>query len=228
MNTAQHKLRIVLADDHQMIMEGLQTILEDENDIEVVGTALDGHEVLALLAEKEVDILVLDLSMPKMDGLTALKILKTQFPNVQTIILSYSNEGENIFAAMQAGAKGYVLKNRGGKDLVSAIQKVAGGGKFFPEEIITRMSEYLAAHTSTSEHAEHQETKISDREAEVIACLIDGLKTKEIGDLLCIASSTVETHKNNLKKRFGLSNIHSIITFGQKQGIAPYSKREKK
>lgn len=219
------KIKILLADDHQMVVDGLIMVLEDEPDIEVVGTALDGEEVLEKLKDLEIDILVLDLSMPKMDGLATLKYVKRQYPQINIIILSYSREGEKIHEVVQGGARGYVLKNRGGKDLVNAIRKVNNGGKFFPDEITDTIVEYLAKPLPKRDPL--ADVKISDRERDVLACLMDGMSAKIIADRLNISKHTVDSHKKNIMGKTGLRKDTQLALFASERGIKRWSKREK-
>ncbi len=223
MNKTGSKIRILLADDHQIVIDGLIRVLEDETDIEVTGTALDGEEVLESLKEMSVDILVLDLSMPRMDGTDTLKYVAKQYPEIRTIILSYSREGEKIHEVVKAGAKGYVLKNRGGKDLVNAIRAVYEGGKFFPDEINETMYDFLARPAPTPDPL--ADVKISDRETDVLACLMDGMSAKIIADTLNISKHTVDTHKKNIMGKTSLRKDTQLALFASERGIIPWSRR---
>lgn len=219
--TMENRIRVMLADDHQIILDGLSAILSNEADIEVVAKALDGKQVMDRLKAEPIDVLVLDLSMPRMDGLETLRELRERYPAVQTIILSFHDEGERIAACMAAGAKGYILKNRGGLELVTAIRKVAEGNVHFPEDV---MNAYLKHLQQPVGGIPKDVDPPSDRERQVMSCILAGMTSKEIGDVLCIAHSTVESHKKNIRERYELPNKSAIAFFAARLGIEPWRK----
>jgi DNA-binding NarL/FixJ family response regulator len=220
-------IKVLLADDHQIFLDCLKRVLEDEPNMEIVGMALDGKEVLDMLAEIPLDVLVLDYQMPRMNGLETLQELAQTYPDVKTIVLSFSDEGKIIHDTMCAGAKGYIVKNRGALDLVEAITKVAEGGRFFPLEVSSALSEYMSnGHVQLPPPTQIEPAvKLSEREVEVIACLLDGMSAKMIADTLCITKATVESHKQNIIKRFGFHNSAQVAAMGKERGIRPWSQR---
>lgn len=217
-------IRILLADDHQIVLEGLVSLLDGEADIQVVATALDGGEVMKLLAHHPVDVLVLDYSMPIMDGATTLQKVREQFPQIRTIMLSFSDDGKVIHEVISAGAVGYILKNKSSKNLVEAIRTVARGEKYLPHHISQILMEYLQRPQPAADP--HMTTKISDREEEVIACIMDGMAAKQIAEVLFISEPTVNTHKKNLFDRFGFSSATQLGMLGQKRGIKRWTERK--
>lgn len=218
-------IRVLLADDHQMVLEGLKILLQDEPQIQIIGTALDGEEVMEVLQHQPVDVLVLDYQMPKMDGLATLQAMQSSFPQVRTIVVSFSNDGKVIHDVIKAGARGYVIKNRSSDDLVDAINIVANGGKYTPEEVSAALMDFLHQPPLPEDPTAH--LKITDREEEVIACMMDGLPAKQIADVLSMAIPTVNTHKANLYERFQLKNGNQLVLLGKQRGIVPWNKRLK-
>lgn len=219
-------IKVLLADDHQMVLEGLKILLQDESGIEIIGTALDGEEVMEALRNQQVDVLVLDYQMPKMDGLATLQAMQTEFPHVRTIVVSFSNEGKVIHDVIKAGARGYVIKNRSYDDLVDAIRLVARGGKYTPEEVSEALMDFLQQPPTPDDPT--AQIQIRDREEEVIACMMDGLPAKQIAHLLNMAIPTVNTHKANLYERFNLNNGNQLVLLGKRRGIIPWSERTKR
>jgi two-component system, NarL family, nitrate/nitrite response regulator NarL len=224
---AINPIQVMLADDHQMFVQGLKSLLEEEEDLRVISTASDGLQVLEKLSAVKVDVLILDLSMPHLDGHGTLAILKERYPDLRTVVVSYSDEGKDVHLSMMAGAKGYVLKNRSGTDLVEAIRAVFKGGTFFPQDIAGKMADYFAESSKASSVTQVNDAKLTAREKEVISCIMIGMKTKEIADKLCIEASTVETHKRKIKEKYGLSNVTEIGVLGQKLGIVPFNSASK-
>lgn len=230
---ATPSIKVLLADDHQMFLDCLKRVLEDESNMEIVGMALDGTEVLDALARLQVDVLVLDYQMPRMNGLETLRELSRAYPDVKTVVLSFSNEGKTIHEMIRAGAKGYIVKNRGAVDLVEAITKVASGERFFPMEVAASLSEYLTdgeipTPSMPASIKVEYDLKLSDRETEVIACMLDGMSAKMIAEALNISKPTVETHKQNIRLRFGFHNGAQIAAMGKDRGIVPWSERPPK
>lgn len=222
------KIKVLLADDHQVILDGMRMFLDHEPDIEVVGTALDGIEVMEQLQSLEVDILVLDLSMPRMNGLETLQQLSLAYPNIKTVILSFYLEGEKIHEVMAAGVRGYVVKNRGGKDLVQAIHTIMRGEVFFPSDIMQTYTQYLAKQPEKNLTPTASLDPPTAQQQKVMACILAGMTSQQIGDKLCIAPTTVETHKKNIREKYGLINNAQIASFAQTLGIAPWKDTAKR
>jgi DNA-binding NarL/FixJ family response regulator len=223
----ESKIKVLLADDHQIMIDGMELFLNHESDIVVVGTALDGIEVMHKLKSLAVDILVLDLSMPRMDGQETLKAINAQYPDLKTVILSFYLDGDKIDAVMKAGAKGYVVKNRGGIDLTKAIRAVAAGSVYFPEDIMQTYTQYVALQSGRAQKVGIDGATLSPREIDVAACILDGMTSIQIGDVLCIEPTTVETHKKKIKHKFGLVNSAQIASLAQGLGIEKWSMRSK-
>ena len=206
-------IRILLADDHQMFIDGIKAFLENEPSIKVVGEALNGHQVLEFLKEQEVDILVLDISMPQMDGHETIKKLKVSHPNTKVLVVSTHGDGENIHKMLTNGANGYLIKNKSKEELVTAIQNIYNGNPYISLDILDT---YIQFNTKT-------QTKLNiyltNKELEVIKLIAKGLQDKEIADSLDISETTVYTHSRNLRKKIGVTNRTELAIYARENGI---------
>lgn len=211
-----NRIKVLLADDHQIVLEGLEDALSSETDIEVVGTALDGRQALAILERSEVDIAVLDLSMPRMNGLETTQTIRERFPEVKILALTMHKDLKHITEMINAGVRGYILKNRGRKDLVSGIHAVMRGDYFWGEEIGKTIATAMA---NRSESSDPQAVPITTMEQQVLELIAEGMTTKEIADRLCRAVSTIETHKTNLKKKLNVRNEKLLVRYAVEHGF---------
>lgn len=207
-------VKIFIADDHQILIDGIISFFNELKGFEVLGFANDGQTLLQEIATKVPDIILLDLNMPKLDGLSTLKKLKSGYPNTKVIILSNYNQSQLIKETKELGANGYVLKNGSKSDLLNAIATVQDGKFYFPEEMATLTN----ASVFTDEFMKkHQLTK---REVEIIKLVCQELSSKEIGDKLFISEFTVTTHRRNILGKLGIKNTPALINFAKLNGIA--------
>lgn len=208
-------LKIFIADDHQILIDGIIAFFNELEDFEVIGHANDGLILLQEIATKRPDVILLDLNMPKMDGLLTLKHLKENYPLVKVIILSNYNQSHLIKEAKALGANGYVLKNGSKTDLLNAIEHTQKGKLYFPDEAEPLASNHLVF---TDEFMKkHHLTK---REVEIIRLVCSELNSKEIADKLFIAEFTVTTHRRNILSKLVLKNTAALINFAKQNGIA--------
>ncbi|MEO5672961.1 MAG: response regulator transcription factor [Ramlibacter sp.] len=208
-------IRIVIADDHAIVREGLKRIVTGAPDLEVTGEAADGTEVMQRVRELEFDVLVLDLSMPGRSGMELIKLAKAERPKLRILVLSMHQELQYAVRAIKSGASGYLTKETAPSLLVQAIHKVAGGGAFISAEV----AEQLALGAMPGGQAlPHQ--SLSDREFEVFKLLVAGVSVTEIAAKLSVSVKTVSTHKANLMHKMGLGNQSELIRYAIKHGIA--------
>lgn len=212
----KNKIKVILADDHQIVLEGLVATLASESDIEVIGTALDGVEVLELLQNCTPDVLVLDISMPKLDGIETLRRISELSPEIKVIFLTMHNDPKRIFGSFEAKADGYILKNRSRSYLVGAIRKVYAGGTAWGPEVTQKFMETMA---ENRKRAGAKEPEITEMERRVLELLAEGMTSKEIADTLCRAPTTVETHKKNLMAKLNLKNSFLLVRYAVENGI---------
>lgn len=209
-------LRIFLVDNHAIFREGLSVILNLEPGYEVVGEAGDGQEALERLKEIRTDLVIMDLSMPKVGGVQATQKIKKAFPGVRVLILSRHCELSSLNQLMQAGASGYISKSSGSKALFDAIRKVASGG-YYVEPV---MAEQLVGNIFNRQALAHEEisTKLSERETEVLQLTARGYGNKEISEQLQLSVKTVEHYKARSQEKLGLRNRADIVRYAFHQG----------
>jgi len=201
-------IRVVIADDHTIVREGLKQLLLAAGAFEIVAEARDGHEVLKTVRESEFDVLLLDLSMPGKSGMELIKQVKSEKPQLRILVLSMHQEHQYAVRAIKAGASGYLTKDSAATQLVSAIEKVAGGGAFISAEV----AEQLALNAMPlAEGLPH--TALSDREYQVFRMLISGRAVSDIADDLNLSAKTVSTHKARLMEKMGIDNQADLVRY---------------
>ncbi|RVU83626.1 response regulator transcription factor [Leucothrix sargassi] len=191
-------IRIVLVDDHSLVLEGISARLSEEENFEVVGQASNGLEALKVIKETEPDVVLMDVSMPVMDGIEAMERIAEDSPNTRVLILSMHDNQEYIMRLMRLGASGYVLKDVPSRELVRAVRTVYSGSTY----ISSRASELLFKH----DKVEQEQTKsiLTKREITVLTMLAEGLCNKEIAHFLELSVRTVEAHRQNIKSKLGI------------------------
>lgn len=207
---------ILIADDHQMFVDGLKSLLEDEMEVCVVGEAKNGQEVLDQCKTTKVDLVIMDINMPVMDGIQTSKELSKRFPYIKILGLSMYNDSDYIADMLKAGALGYILKNTGKENLMEAITTIQAGARYLGTEVSnTLLNGFMKNPTLTRQHTE----KLSDRERDVLDCIASGLTTLEIGEKLFISKNTVETHRKNLLYKLKARNTAELINNAYKQRL---------
>lgn len=203
-------IKVIIADDHKIVVDGLVSILKEETDIEVVGTTLDGEGVLQLVATNEVDVAILDIEMPGLTGVQLSELLKKKYPEIKILILSMYKTQGFVKKLISIGANGYILKNKGSDELVKAIRSIHAGKSFVGQEITEILIETLR---SDDRKKETSKIKLTKREKEVLALIVMGLTSYEIGKKLFISSSTVDTHRKHLIEKAGVRNSKELIRY---------------
>ena len=201
-------IKIILADDHQILLDGIRAILEQDAELEVVGTAANGLQVLELLKKQTADVLLLDLMMPIMDGLETTMHVKKQFPEVRILILTTNDEGSIITSIFQRGATGYLLKNANQETLIQGIKDAYIGKKVLSPHLTTKMIESLS---EPNKPKAGDIPRITKRELEVIKLIAQEYTTQEIADTLYVSTNTVATHKRNLFVKMEVKNSVGMI-----------------
>jgi two-component system response regulator NreC len=211
-------LRVLLADDHGIVRRGLKSLLESQPGVVVVGEAADGLDALRLCTETTPDILILDIAMPKLNGIdVAARVQKLEHPP-RVIVLSMHTDESYIIRALAAGARGYLLKDATDEDLLPALRSVAAGKPFFsPAVTAVLMEDYVrqlqVRGLTDSYHL------LTDREKQVLQLLAEGRSNKEVATLLDLGVSTVETHRANLMQKLNLHNTAEIVLYAVRKGI---------
>mgnify|MGYP000355403866 CR=1 FL=1 len=207
--------RIVIADDHAIVREGLKRIVGEAAELEVVDEAADGSDVMRIVREREFDVLVLDLSMPGRSGMELIKLVKAEKPRLRILVLSMHQELQYAVRAIKSGASGYLTKESAPAQLVQAIRKIAGGGAFISAEVAEQLA--LGAMPGGGDRAPHE--ALSDREFQVFRLLVDGMSVTDIAGQLNVSVKTVSTHKSNLMHKLALSNQSELVRYAIKHGL---------
>ncbi|MEP1094510.1 MAG: response regulator transcription factor [Cyclobacteriaceae bacterium] len=201
-------VKILLADDHQIVVDGLKLILSSNEHFEIVGEVENGQEVLDFLENQKVHIVVLDINMPVMDGITCAKKIKSLYKHVKVIILTMYAQKSFIEEIIQIGIDGCLLKNNTGKELADAIDRVHSGRSYYDQ-----------IQSFSSDNEEVKQHKLSERELDIIKCQAEGLTSSQIADKLFISLHTVKTHRKNILKKLDLHNSSELIQYALNNGI---------
>jgi DNA-binding NarL/FixJ family response regulator len=215
--TVPLKTRILLADDHEVVRDGLRLVLDSAPDLEVVAEASDGAEAVAMAMSSELDLAVLDITMPRMTGLQAARELSQRKPDMKVLILSMHDNEQYFFEALKAGASGYVLKSAANRDLIEACRASMRGEPFlYPAAVRALVRDYL-------ERASHGEATpedpLSPRELEVVKLIAEGLTSEEIGEQLFISKKTVDRHRENVLEKLGMRNRVELTRYAIRRGL---------
>ena len=210
------QISVLIADDHTIVRSGVRLLLEAETDIRVVGEALNGREALELAESLQPDVVLMDITMPEMDGLEATKEIKTRFPQINVLVLTMHRSDEYFFEMLKAGASGYILKGAKTSELINAVRVVYQGEVFlYP----TMTQKLVNGYLKLSEWDKEVGPTLSPREKEILSLLAEGYSSKEIADRLVISPSTVHSHRGNLMDKLGLNNRRELIQFARKRGL---------
>ncbi|MBA3533809.1 MAG: response regulator transcription factor [Ardenticatenales bacterium] len=210
-------IRVLLADDHAFVREGTRELLEREIDILVVGEASNGAEAVRLVETLQPDVVVMDVRMPGMGGVEATKQIKERFPAVEVLVMTAHDDDEFVFALLEAGASGYMLKTGTVKELIRAIHEVAGGQSALDPIIARKVVQQIAGGTPRQKQREAYEA-LTEREQEVLALLAEGKSNKEIAESLIISDRTVQTHLSNIFGKMGVSSRTEAVLEAIRRG----------
>jgi len=217
MNSPAKTIKLMIAEDQAIILHSLMILLNSLQNIEVIGTALNGVELMALLEKDKPDVILMDINMPKMNGIEATKIIDAKMPWVKVIALSMYDHPVYIKKMFKSGAKGFVSKNATKMELGKAIEMVFHGDIYISEEISRILLREYSNTSDSDENADY--TSLTSREIEIIQLLADGLYTKEIAEKLFISDKTVERHKTNILKKLKLRNTAQLVKVAITKGI---------
>jgi DNA-binding NarL/FixJ family response regulator len=208
--------QIILADDHLMFRNGLKRIIEDAQDLVVIGEAGDGLELLDLLKKSKPDMVILDISMQKLRGLEATREIKSSYPDIKILILTMHRNKEYLLQALSAKADGYLLKEDTDLQLMAAIESIRGGKIFLSSLMTEDLSQNLLGFMEDADRS--LDKTLSTREKEVLTLLAEGKSSKEIADLLHISLRTVEHHRASINKKLKVKNIVDLVKYAIRKG----------
>jgi NarL family two-component system response regulator YdfI len=210
-------IRVMITDDHLIVREGLRLILETAEGIDIVGEASDGAECLQLVPELKPNVILMDLQMPRMDGITAIGHLRSEHPEIAIVILTTFNEDDLMLRGLQAGARGYLLKDTSRENLLDTIQAAAKGETLLKPEILARVLSAKPASASTS--ISHSDSTLTERELEVLQAAARGERNKEIAYKLGITERTVKAHLASIYQKFNVDSRAAAVAVAAQKGL---------
>jgi len=205
-------ITILLADDHDVVRRGMKILLEDEEGIKVVGEASDGFDAIEKVKLLMPNVVILDLTMPKMTGIEAAKIISEEYPDVKILIFSMHHNKEYIVSSVENGANGYLLKDTSKDELLKAIKAVSEGRKYFPPEISeVIINELLAKSSGVQEETRPIFEKITPKEKQILGMIVQGFNSREMADKLFLSIRTVDNHRANMMKKVKAKNTADLV-----------------
>ena len=208
-------ISVLLADDHQVVRDGLKTLLEAQADLRVVGSVADGREAVASAAQLKPDVVVMDISMPDMNGVEAARRIHAARAETRIVMLSMHSDAEHVYRALEAGATGYLLKNSAGSELVAAVRAVHAGRRYLTEKI----NELVIAGYLGENRAASPLESLSKRERDILQHIVDGKNNRETAELLHISVKTVETYRSRMLQKLGIRNVTELVKFAITHGL---------
>ncbi len=214
------KITVLLADDHRILREGVRSLLEKAGDMEVVGEAADGGEAVAKAQALSPDVVLMDITMPGMNGLEATRQIKALKPNIKVLILSMHESNQYISQFLRSGASGYVLKDTAASDLVGAIRAISQGDAFLYPSIARKLLEEYMQKVQSGEESESYDG-LTGREREILKMIAEGKSNKEIADILSLSIRTVQAHRANLMAKLHMHDRTELVRYAIRKGLIP-------
>jgi len=211
-------IRLILVDDHKIVRTGLKSLLEDQPNLNVVGEAEDGHQAIRLASRLSPDLVIMDITMPGLNGIEATRRMVREVKGLGVIALSMHRDTHYLVDMLEAGAKGYLLKDCDFDELILAIRTVSKGGTYLSPAVSDTVAQGLLAKRQ-SRLPEKKTQILTSREREVVQMLSEGHSCREIADQLCISIKTVETHRQNIMQKLGLRSLASLTKFALREGL---------
>lgn len=212
------KVRILLSDDHTILRTGLKMLIGAAGDLEVIGEAKDGEEAVSLADRLQPDVVLMDISMPKMDGIKATAEIKKRHPEVKVLMLTMHENDEYLFRTIQAGGSGYVLKKAADDEVLDAIRHVAAGGAFLRPAVTTKLVQDYLERVDKGEESDSY-GKLTDREREILRLIAEGHTNAQIAQMLVISVRTVESHRAHIMEKLGIQTRAELVKYALRKGL---------
>jgi two-component system, NarL family, nitrate/nitrite response regulator NarL len=209
--TARRLIKVLLVDDHPLVLDGLGAIVETYSHIEVVGATSSAREALAIAARTEPDVVMMDINMPDLNGLDAIELFKERLPKTRLLMLSMHDSREYISTSVMYGASGYILKDVPTSEIIAAIEAVAAGGTYFSSGVSDVLMRVRDDHKSCG--------PLTTREQAVLLLVAEGKSSKDVANILDISTRTVETHRKNIKKKLGIATTAGLTRYAIESGL---------
>lgn len=213
-------ITVFLADDHAVVRDGLRSLLEEEPDIKVIGDAANGRETVRQVLQLSPDVVIIDIAMPELNGIEAAQEIGEVCPSTQIIILSMHSTNEHVFRALEAGARGYLLKESAGIEVIKAIRAVHTGHHYLSQEISDQLIDDYVRQRQASE-SKSPLARLSLRERQVLQLVAEGKSYAEIADILSLSPKTVETYRSRLMRKLGINDLPTLVRFAIQHGLTP-------
>jgi DNA-binding NarL/FixJ family response regulator len=215
------KLRVFIADDHAILRDGLKSILNDHAGIEVVGEAEDGRDAVARVVRTKPDVVIMDITMPELNGIEATRRIRASCPSAKILMLSRHRSAEYVHQALRAGASGYLHKNATSAELVRAVMKIASGGRYMDAAASAKLRQTGAMDSNGRVHKKSPLEKLSPREHEILQLAVEGKSSARIAQIMGLSSKTVDTYRSRLMAKLGVDNFRDLIRFAVEHGLTP-------
>ena len=208
-------IKVLLADDHAVVRDGLRVLLEAQSDISVVGDAANGREAIRLVSQRHPDVVVMDIAMPELNGIEATQQIHDASPSTQVLILSMHSTTEHIFRALQAGARGYLLKDSAGTEVVDAVRVVYAGRRYLSQKIAsTVLDDYISERNRASPL-----DNLSPRERQILQLVAEGKSSAEAAAILFLSPKTIDTYRSRMLQKLDIRDLPSLVKFAIQHGI---------
>ena len=215
-------IRIFLADDHTSVRDGLRSLLEEQRDFEVAGEAANGREAVNKVRKLQPDIIIMDITMPELNGLEAARHISKAGLDTKVIILSMHSSTSHVLDALRAGVRGYLLKASAGANVVEAVWSVYSGRRYLSPEVVDKVIEHtLLQQSEHIDRAADPLERLSPREREVLQLVVEGKSSAEIAQIIHLSPKTVETYRGNLMKKLEIKNLPELVKFAVRHGLTP-------
>ena len=214
-----HGYRIVIADDHSLIRKGLRTIIELESDMQVIGEAGDGEELLQFLAREQPDMVIMDISMPNLNGIDAIGRVLALYPEIRILMLTMHRNSQYFYNAISAGAHGYLIKDDSDTELLTAIDTVRSGKTYISPQLSSEVADTMLS--AFREHRDPSIISLTPRERDVLDLVVKGHTSKQIADILCLSPRTIDHHRASLLKKFKMKNTVDLVKYVVKNSLVP-------